>query len=153
MSQALQVFMDYAAAFEETYVDDDWSRLMPFFAVDARYDVVGGPLACSISGSEALLRGMKKSIDGLDRRCDERIIEITSGPTVNTLPEAEELRLDWTASYTLGNAPMVTFPGRSIVTIADGRITAIRDEYNDDDMDPVIAWMAQYGADLDGAYV
>ena len=27
MEQATKVFMDYAAAFEQTYVDDDWSRL------------------------------------------------------------------------------------------------------------------------------
>ena len=31
MEQAMQVFMDYAAAFEQTYVDDDWLRLTPFF--------------------------------------------------------------------------------------------------------------------------
>ena len=153
MSQAMQVFMDYAAAFEETYVDDDWSRLMPFFADDARYDVVGGPLACSIAGSEALLRGMKNSIDGLDRRCDERIIELTDGPTPHTLPEGEEVRLNWTASYRRGDAPLLVFPGRSVVTVTNGRITAIRDEYREQDMAPVLEWMSQYGADLDGAYV
>jgi hypothetical protein len=153
MSQAMEVFMNYAAAFEETYVDDDWSRLQPFFADTATYDVVGGPLACTISGSEALLQGMKKSIDGLDRRCDERIINVTSGPTLQAIPGAEEVHLDWTASYRRGEAPLVTFPGRSVVTVTDGRITAIRDEYRDEDMIPAIEWMAQYGQDLDGAYV
>ena len=82
MEQPVQVFMDYAAAFEKTYVDDDWSRLTPFFHEDARYQVRGGPMACEINGREAIFRGLKKSIDGLDRRFDERVIEISDGPHV-----------------------------------------------------------------------
>ena len=35
MKQATKVFMDYAAAFEQTYVDDDWSRLAQYFSEDA----------------------------------------------------------------------------------------------------------------------
>jgi hypothetical protein len=27
MEQATKVFMDYAAAFEQTYIDDDWSPI------------------------------------------------------------------------------------------------------------------------------
>ena len=36
-------FLEYAAAFEATYVDDDWSRLERFFAPDVVYAVTGGP--------------------------------------------------------------------------------------------------------------
>lgn len=43
MSQAMQVFMDYAAAFEQTYVDDDWSRQVPFFANEVINILCGGP--------------------------------------------------------------------------------------------------------------
>ena len=42
MDQALQVFMDYTAAFEETPADDDWSRLTRFFPEDTTYEVRGG---------------------------------------------------------------------------------------------------------------
>ena len=59
MEQSVQVFMDYAAAFEETYIDDDWSRLTPFFHEDARYEVRGGPMACEIEGREAIFKGLK----------------------------------------------------------------------------------------------
>ncbi len=82
MEQAIKVFMDYAAAFEQTYVDDDWSRLAPFFAEDASYEVRGGPLACKITGREAIFTGIRKSIDGLDRRCSDRKIDVTDGPEV-----------------------------------------------------------------------
>ena len=60
MEQATKVFMDYAAAFEQTYVDDDWSRLTQYFSKDASYEVLGGPLACKISGREAIFTGLKK---------------------------------------------------------------------------------------------
>ena len=63
MERAVQVFMDCAAAFEQTYADDDCSRLKPFFTEDARYEVRGGPLPCELRGREAILRGLKRSIN------------------------------------------------------------------------------------------
>ena len=82
MDQATKVFMDYAAAFEQTYVDDDWSRLSQYFPENASYEVRGGPLACQISGRDAIFAGLKKSIDGLDRRCSDRQLQLTDGPDV-----------------------------------------------------------------------
>lgn len=150
---AMQVFMDYAAAFEQTYVDDDWSRLLPFFAEDATYHVVGGPMACEITGREAILKGLKKSIDGLDRRCDERVIDLIDGPHVNSTPGGHAIDIGWTASYRRGDSPMLVFPGRSVVTVEQGRIVALQDEYTDEDMRTLEPWMEKYGADLDGSYV
>ncbi len=153
MEQAVQVFIDYAAAFEETYADDDWSRLTPFFREDARYEVRGGFLACELQGREAILKGLKKSIDGLDRRCDERVIEVKDGPHVRAVPAGQEVSIDWVVNYRRGESPMIGIPGRSVVTVADGRIAAIRDEYDDAEMAPFAAWLRQYGADLDGSYI
>ena len=34
-------YLAYAEAFEETYEDDDWTRIEPFFTEDATY--VAGP--------------------------------------------------------------------------------------------------------------
>lgn len=153
MDKAVQVFMDYAAAFEETLVDDNWSRLTPFFSEGATYEVRGGPLACSIQGREAILKGLKKSVDGLDRRCDERVLEVTDGPHVRAVPAGQEVRLDWLVSYIRGESPAVGLAGRSVFTVSDGCITAMRDEYADDALVPLGAWLQQYGADLDGSYV
>ena len=153
MEQAIQVFMDYAAAFEETYVDDDWSRLAPFFAEDASYEVRGGPLACKIAGREAIFAGLKKSIDGLDRRCSDRKIDITHGPEVISTDEGHELNIGWHVSYQYGDAPRAGFSGRSVVNIADGVIVALRDEYRDEEMETFGAWMLEHGEGLDGSYV
>jgi len=153
MDQAVQVFMDYAAAFEATYVDDDWSRLEAYFSENAVYEVRGGPMACVIEGRESILKGLKKSVDGLDRRCDERVIEVTDGPHSQPVSGGQEVTIDWLVSYTRGASPRVGLVGRSVVTIANGQIVAMRDEYTDDKLAEVGAWMEQYGADLDGSYV
>ena len=153
MDQALQVFMDYAAAFEETYADDDWSRLTSFFPEDATYEVQGGPLACEITGREQVFAGLKKSLDGLDRRCDDRKIELTDGPNIIDAGGGSEISLGWKVIYQYKKAPKVSLPGRSVFNIADGVIVAMRDEYDDDEMQAVGAWMLEYGEGLDGSYV
>lgn len=153
MEPAVRLFMDYAAAFEETYLDDDWSRLTPFFKMDAMYEVRGGPMACEIQGRDAILKGLKKSIDGFDRRCDGRTLEITDGPHVRATPAGQEVSIDWLVNYRRGESPVMGLRGRSVITVADGCITAMRDEYNDAALAPVLTWLQQYGADLDGSYV
>ena len=153
MEQATKVFMDYAAAFEQTYVDDDWSRLTQYFSEDASYEVRGGPLACDICGREAIFSGLKKSIDGLDRRCTDRQLELTDGPNTVGTDDGHEVSIGWNVSYHYGDAPQLTFPGRSVFTIADGLIVAMRDEYVDKEMGSVGAWMLEHGEGLDGSYV
>ena len=49
---AEQCFLEYALAFELTYQDDDWTRLEPFFAEDATYEVRNSPFDCSITASD-----------------------------------------------------------------------------------------------------
>jgi len=153
MEQATKVFMDYAAAFEQTYVDDDWSRLARFFPEDATYEVRGRPLACSISGRDAIFAGLKKSIDGLDRRCSDRQIDLTDGPNVIGTDSGHELSVGWRVTYQYGDAPKMVLPGRSVFTIADGVIVAMRDEYDEEDLESVGAWALRYGEGLDGSYV
>ena len=153
MEQTMKVFMDYAAAFEQTYIDDDWSRLAPFFSEDATYEVRGGPLACEISGRESIFSGLKKSIDGMDRRCDERQIDLMGEPNVIGVEGGQEVSIGWRVTYQYRDAPKVALPGRSVFTIASGVIVAMRDEYDEGEMEDVGAWMLKYGEGLDGSYV
>ena len=153
MEQTTKVFMDYAAAFEQTYVDDDWSRLAPFFSEDATYEVRGGPMACNITGRDAVFAGLKKSIDGLDRRCSDRHINLTEGPNIIGTGNGHQLSIGWQVTYQYGDAPKMVLPGRSVFTIADGVIVAMRDEYDEKELEGVGAWMLKYGEGLDGSYV
>ena len=145
--------MDYAAAFEQTYVDDNWSRLTPFFSEDATYAVRGGPFACEISGREAIFSGLKKSIDGLDRRSAERKLELTDGPNVVASGAGEELSAGWRVIYQFGDTPQLVLPGRSVFKVVGGVIVAMRDEYDDQELVEVGAWMLEHGEGLDGSYV
>jgi hypothetical protein len=153
MEQATQVFADYAAAFEQTYADDNWSRLADFFSEDARYEIRGGPFACKIAGRDAIFAGLKKSIDGFDRRCSERQIELTAGPDVVETENGHEVSIAWNVTYQYKDAPGLALPGRSVFTVADGVIVAMRDEYDDAELESVEAWMREYGAGLDASYV
>jgi len=89
----------------------------------------------------------------LDRRFDERVIEISDGPHVTAVPGGEEVSIGWLVTYRRGESPNIGIPGRSVFTAADGRIAAMRDEYDDAALAPLGAWLQQYGADLDGSYV
>ena len=135
MKQAIEVFMEYAAAFEQTYIDDDWKRLEEYFSKDAVYEVRGGAIACKITGSSAIFAGMKKSLDGMDRRCTDRKIDVTSGPDVSSTGAAEEISLEWVVTYVYGEAPEGELVGRTVGTVADGVIVEMRDEDTDDDSD------------------
>ena len=111
MEQATKLFMDYAAAFEQTFIDDDWSRLARYFPDDVHYEVRGGPLACDITGREAVFAGLKKSIDGLDRRCSERELDLVYGPDVVATDEGHEVRIGWRVTYQYRDAPKMVLPG------------------------------------------
>src|SRR5688572_7105692 len=68
-------FFAYAQAFEQTFADDDWSRLAQYFEPDAVYEVRNVPFACRIEGRDAIFRGIKKSLDNFDRRFADRRLE------------------------------------------------------------------------------
>ena len=153
MSDALHTVMAYAADFEKTYDDDDWSRLEQYFADDATYEVIGGPMACHIAGREAIFAGIRKSLDGFDRRSDSRELELLSGPEVSTRAEGEQIDLGWRVIYQFQDAPTMYLPGSSRVTVAGGVIVALVDEYKDDEMGQVYSWMESHGAGLNPSYV
>ena len=153
MEQALKVFTDYAAAFEQTYIDDDWSRLAQYFAEYASYEVCGGPLACEITGREAIFAGLRKSINGLDRRCSDRRLDLIDAPGVVATDEGHEVSVGWRVTFQYKDAPEMVLPGRSVFNIANGVIVAMRDEYKDAELEEVGTWLQQYGEGLDGSYV
>ena len=80
--ETLSHFMKYAADFEKTLADDDWSRLRQYFADDAVYEVKSDSLGCKLTGPDAIFKGIKKSLDGFDRKFEGRSMDITSGPEV-----------------------------------------------------------------------
>jgi len=142
----LSTFMAYAAAFEQTFDDDNWQRLEPFFTDDATYEVTGLPGGGVMRGRAEIFRGMKKSLDGFDRRLAKREIVPTSPPT----EDGNRVTLQGIARYVRDGAPLEL---RATLTaeFADGRICRMHDAFTLDAA--ALAWFQQHAHGLEGSYL
>ncbi len=145
----LNLFMQYATAFEQTYADDDWERLIPYFAEDAVYRVVSDVFGCELHGPGAILRGIRKSVNGFDRRFTTRQIEVTSGPEV----DGDTVRLGWSVTYTLAGVEPFVLLGRSRARFGDGKLVELEDSYDASMMQAAAAWQRANGMTFDPSYV
>lgn len=142
-------FLEYAGPFEQTYVDDDWSRLRPFFADDAVYEVQSDSFGCVLRGPDAILRGIRKSVDGFDRRFDVRRIDVTAGPEV----DGDELRIDWSVTYEKEGVTPFVLIGRSRARYRDGKLVELVDSYDPSVTLAAVAWQRANGLSFDPSYV
>lgn len=133
-------YQAYADAFEESYVDDDWSRIEEYFTEDAVYE--GDPDA---RGREAVLAKLKGGVDGFDRKMDKRIPEFQT-PTV----EGNTLQMRWTVTYEKAGAPDLVISGVETAVFEGERIALLRDQFDPDAQKGMGEWMAKHGAKLQG---
>jgi ketosteroid isomerase-like protein len=144
----MQPFMAYAGDFERTLADDDWTRLRRYFADDALYEVKAESFACRLTGPAAIFAGMKKSLDGFDRKFTKRDIEVTDGPDIS----GEEMRMAWKVVYTKEGLPPFVLRGRSTVRYADGKIVYLADSYDPSVEAELTAWRGESGVAIDPSY-
>jgi len=144
----LQQFMTYAADFEKTLIDDDWTRLERYFADDAVYEVEGSSAACRIQGRNAIFAGLKKSLDGFDRKFPGRDIAVLDGPHV----AGDEIRMRWQVTYTKAGLPPFVLSGRGLVRYSGDRISYLYDGYDPGVDDHFAAWQRQTGVALQPGY-
>ena len=140
--------MAYAADFEKTLLDDDWSRLEPYFGDDSVYRVESDTFGCELTGPAAIFAGMKKSLDGLDRRFSDRTIALTDGPHV----EGDELRMAWTVTYGKDALPPFVLRGRSLARLREDRIELLVDSFDERVSAELDAWMQETGVQLEPSY-
>jgi hypothetical protein len=142
-------FTAYAGDFEKTLVDDDWSRVRDYFAEDAVYRVESDVMGCALSGRERIFAGIKKSLDGFDRKFDGRDTTITSAPEV----EGDELRVGWSLTYRKEGAPPYTLAGRTRARYLDGKIVELVDSYEPGIGADAVSWSRASGIAIDPSYV
>src|SRR6185295_9414185 len=121
-------FVGYAAAFEESYASDDWSKLDPFFTEDAVYQPLaafGGP----IEGREKLKAAFKSMVDSFDRRFASRAVEVLEGPKLRD----GAVWFRWLATYTLAGAPPLRMVGEEIVQFEGERIRQLEDRMSEEE--------------------
>lgn len=147
--EIMQRFLEYAGDFEQTLKDDDWTRLRQYFADDAVYEVRAESFGCRLVGCDAIFAGMKKSLDGFDRRFSSRQLELTSVPEI----DADEIRFGWKVTYQQTALPEYVIEGHTTIRYAGDRIIFLGDAF-DPSQD---AYLADYqrtnGVKLDPSYI
>ena len=106
----------YAADFERTFADDDWSRLEQYFTEDATYSTPANGLR--VSGREAVLAVLRTAVSKFDRRCDTRSLHTTAGPH----EAGNEVLREWAATFTLEGAPALRIGGSERAVFRGHRI-------------------------------
>ena len=134
----LERYRAYADAFEESYEDDDWSRIGQYFTENAVYE--GDPEA---RGRDAVLAKLKNGVDGFDRRMDSRTPDFQA-PTV----DGNTLTMNWTVTYTKAGTPDIVLSGKEIAVFEGDQIASLRDDINPDAQAAMQKWMAEHGASL-----
>jgi hypothetical protein len=131
-------YLAYADAFEESLVDDDWTRLEPYFTPDAVYE--GDPAA---RGRDAVLAKLKNGVDSFDRRMDSRTPDFAT-PTV----KGDTLTMKWKVTYTKKGLPDLLLSGTETAEFRGDRIALLRDDFDPDAQKAMGEWMARHGATL-----
>ena len=133
----LDRYQAYAAAFEESFEDDDWSRIEPYFTEDAVYE--GDPE--DARGRDAVLAKLKAGVDAFDRNMDSRTPDFQP-PTV----DGDTLRMTWSVTYTKAGAPDLVISGVELATFEGDRIARLRDDFDPEAQKRMGEWMAAHGA-------
>ncbi len=134
----LDRFQAYADAFEESYEDDDWTRIEAYFTEDAVYE--GDPDA---EGREAVIAKLKGGVDGFDRRMDSRTPSFDP-PTV----DGDTLTMQWQVAYTKAGAPDLVISGLETAVFRGDRIARLRDDFDPEAHKRLGEWMGAHGSKL-----
>jgi hypothetical protein len=117
-------FLAYARDFEIAFATGQWSLLEPHFAPAAIHLVAGeGPLACDDRGREAVIAGLRRSVETLDLRFDSRVPEILDGPTLRD----DGLWMRWRLSFRRAGLAPLELEGEHVAAFERGVITAIHE--------------------------
>ena len=144
----LEQFGAYAADFEATFADDDWMRISERYHPDIRYLVTGSPYDCELKGRDAVIAGLKKALDGFDRRFDRRVLSPAGDPAI----EPGKVSFPAHCLYEKDGLPTLEFNLTETVALNDdGLITLIHDDYPAG-QDHVHEWLNSNSADFDPSY-
>ena len=139
----IDTFNKFAAAFEYSVEDDDWSRLEQYLAEDVTYLNVGGPDPKS-EGRDAVIAFLKADVANTDRRFDSRELIALTPP----IPVGERLSRQWRCTYSLADTPDLVVEGEARYLFGGGFIKEIEEEVTVNAMKGLGEWMGKYGERL-----
>jgi hypothetical protein len=131
-------FLAYAADFEVSYEDNDWSRLAQYFTEEASYD--GGDGSAVAQGRDAVLQKFEDAVDGLDRRMGSR--DVIPGQLST---EGDTVVLLWIARYSTEGLPVLEIDGTEYARFEGDQIAELRDVISEQGQANLVDWMAAHG--------
>lgn len=132
----IQLFQQYADAFEATYEDDNWNRLESFFAEDAEYDPGDGVKSV---GRSAVIDRLRAAVNGLDRKFDTRALR-SEKPSL----DGNTVALRWVMTLCKQGTPDLVLSGVEYVIYTDGAIKSMQDVFDDGTAETLGGWMAAH---------
>lgn len=127
----LSSFAAYAAAFEETLLDDNWARLEQYFSADASYLPGDGTQA---DGREAAIVALQDSVNALERKCEGR--DLLGQPEISE--SGDTLTLGYKIKYSKSGVGEFVLVGSETIQYAGGEIVRMEDVF--EDPDGLMAW-------------
>ena len=137
------VFENFAADFERAIEDDDWARLLKYFADDATYIDVGEQKG-KLKGPKNIINYLKESVENTDRKFGSRTLIALTEPRV----EGNRLNRKWRGVYTLTGAPDLVVEGEARYLIEDDLIKEVEQEVTPASGQIYEQWMKEHGDKL-----
>lgn len=135
----LELFLKYAGAFEQTFVDDDWERVKRCFDPSAVYEVESRIVGARLVGPDAICAGIRRSLEGFDRRFDSRRLEPVGKPEIGV----DGCRIAWRAHYEKEGVEALTLCGSSLIRFRDGFVIEMVDSFREEDEAALEAWQVR----------
>lgn len=138
--RAIDRYREYAEAFEATYIDDDWSRLEPFFAKDVTFRSFY-TADIKVVGRQAVIEQLRADVEAFDRKFDERRLEFVGTPR----EAGHRVAMQWKMIYVKAGAPELVLMGTEAATFAGDLIVLLEGAYAPDSFGDFGAWLGKYG--------
>lgn len=119
-------FIAYALAFEKAYADEGWGELERFFCEDAsrRASNGGAKLDVDSHGRTEVLTELRRGVESVDKRFDERLPEILVGP----VERDGAVWMDWRLTLRREGLPDLLVEGDHGTYFRDGKIVRIEEQ-------------------------
>ena len=135
----IDTFKAYFDAFEETYLDNRWDRIAPYFASDITYQNAEGE---TLRGRDAALDYLKASVDSLDRRFDKR--GFVGAPDISA--SHDTITMIFTVRDQKDGAPDLLISGEEVARFSGDQIQQMDDVFDDTTLADFATWMEKHGA-------
>ena len=132
-----EVFLNYVEAFEDAYLSNDWSKLLPSFTTDVVHDTGLGE---EVTGRDAVIDYLRESTEGFDRSFDSRT------PTFGQVTVREnQVSSPWRFIYKKEGAPELVATGVEVAEISGQSISRLNSVFDEGVPERTQEWLERYG--------